>query len=51
MDERQTFIKEWCHILEWLKPEIPEDERMRRVLEAAEEKYGTKTSPDTNEEK
>ena len=41
MDEKEKFIEAWTIILEGLLPELPEQERARRIQEAAAKKFGS----------
>ena len=47
MDEKQKYIEAWMVILEGLFPELPESERIRRIHEAAEIKFGSTKSQET----
>ena len=40
MTEREQFIEDWMVIGMTFQPDVPEEEIRRRVLEAAEERFG-----------
>ena len=47
MDEKQKYIEAWEEILKGLYPELPEEERKRRVLESATRKFDSNKSQET----
>ena len=40
MTEREQFIEDWMEIGKAFQPDVPEEEIRRRVLEAAEKRFG-----------
>ena len=44
MTEREQFIEDWMVIGMTFQPDVPEEEIRRRVLEAAEERFGLRNA-------